>query len=193
MVNGNGNGNDNGMGGHMGLSLGLGEDEVHVLRDSSVINGRVYQPWLEGEQYSECFRFDRPFCDPDGLLPLSKSQKEAGATYVRPVQLLQTYGTARLRDTGTYAGSSGTSEAIITKVSMVASSPSSPSFAPGISDKADKAKSVSAHTNATSQPQPYSALPDGLTITQEMVGDCSFVCSLVLAALYVLNVILLIY
>ena len=67
---------------------GLSQLEIEVLRLSSVVNGRVFQPWLPGEEDRERFRFDHPFCDPDGLLPLSDKQISAGAEWRRPREFI---------------------------------------------------------------------------------------------------------
>lgn len=51
-------------------SSGFSGKEIGILRKSSVVNGRIYQPWVGGEEDRESFRTadGKPFCDPDGLL-----------------------------------------------------------------------------------------------------------------------------
>jgi calpain-7 len=63
-------------------------EEISVLRQSSIINGKFFQPWINGEEARETFQFASPFCDPDGLLPLSHSQREAQAVYLRPAEFM---------------------------------------------------------------------------------------------------------
>jgi calpain-7 len=64
-------------------------EEISVLRQSSVINGRFFQPWINGEETRENFQSTTPFCDPDGLLPLSHAQKEANGVYLRPTEFMK--------------------------------------------------------------------------------------------------------
>ncbi|RHY32781.1 hypothetical protein DYB32_002251 [Aphanomyces invadans] len=62
-------------------------EEVDVLRRSSVINGRLFQPWIASD---EKFDTTEAFTDPDGLLSMSSKQLEKLAKWVRPSE----YGTA---------------------------------------------------------------------------------------------------
>jgi calpain-7 len=101
---------------------GLSEREIYVLKLSSKLNGRVYMPWLPGEEQRECFRYDHVYSDPDGVLQLSPNQLAAGAEWRRPAEFI-TEG----------------------KPVMVES-------------------------------------VDALSIKQHLVSDCSFVCSLCIAA-----------
>lgn len=66
----------------------LTPEEISVLRHSSIINGKFFQPWINGEENKEKFRYDSPFCDADGLLPLSQSQRQHRAVYMRPHEFL---------------------------------------------------------------------------------------------------------
>lgn len=49
------------------------KSELEVLRRSSVINGKLYMPWLDIDT-AERFVYPSPFEDPDGLLPLDRKQ-----------------------------------------------------------------------------------------------------------------------
>ena len=66
----------------------LSEKEISILKSSSIMNGKVYMPWLPGEEENERFRFDHIYRDPDGPLPLSEAQTRAGAVYKRPIDIL---------------------------------------------------------------------------------------------------------
>jgi hypothetical protein len=101
----------------------LSSEEISVLRASSIINGRCFHPWLEGEEKRETFRFHKPFSDPDGPLTLSTSQRSKNATYIRASELL------------------GSRAVMIRQITP-------------------------------------------LSITQDLVEDCSFVCSLCIAAAF---------
>lgn len=107
-------------------SESLSPEEINVLRQSSIINGKCFQPWISGEETRERFEYDRPFCDPDGLLPLSHSQKENRAVFLRPSEFL----------------------------------------APG------------------EQPPVIIRTITPLAVTQDLVADCSFVCSLCIASAF---------
>ena len=50
----------------------LSEKEISILKSSSIMNGKVYMPWLPGEEENERFRFDHIYRDPDGPLPPSQ-------------------------------------------------------------------------------------------------------------------------
>lgn len=106
-------------------SASLTSEEINVLRQSSIINGKCFQPWIHGEETREQFHYDRPFCDPDGLLPLSHSQKENGGVYMRPSEFLD----------------AGQQAVIIRTITPLA-------------------------------------------VTQDLVADCSFVCSLCIASAF---------
>jgi len=57
-----------------------------VLRRSSYVNGRIFQPWLANEERTENFSFpdeSAPFVDSQGQLPLSPSQKKHCAGWRR--------------------------------------------------------------------------------------------------------------
>jgi hypothetical protein len=65
--------------------------EIDVLKRSSTINGRVFLPWLDGEESLEEFGSgsDAPlFSDPDGLFQLSPQQTARLGGWKRPSQLL---------------------------------------------------------------------------------------------------------
>lgn len=88
-----------------GSSNGLTPEEISVLRGSSVISGRCFMPWLDGEEKREVYTFNKPFVDPDGPLQFSESQlkhqpvyrriadisKEAPAVMIRRVSPLSIY------------------------------------------------------------------------------------------------------
>eukprot|EP00750_Incisomonas_marina_P001804 INCI11673.1.p1 GENE.INCI11673.1~~INCI11673.1.p1 ORF type:complete len:668 (-),score=115.51 INCI11673.1:621-2456(-) len=61
----------------------LNAEELNVLRVSSVINGKKYLPWMKTDIHEQ-FSFSEPFCDPDGLLPLSSKQKRHFGGWRRP-------------------------------------------------------------------------------------------------------------
>lgn len=67
----------------------LTPEELNVLRDSSMINGKCFPPWIDGEDKTEKFDYppNKPFVDPDGILQLSSSQVQKGGVYVRISQL----------------------------------------------------------------------------------------------------------
>jgi calpain-7 len=117
----------------------LTQMEIEVLRATSVVNGRVFQPWLPGEEERERFRFDHPFCDPDGVLPLSAKQLSAGGEWRRPREFLGLPGV------GSPTG-----------------------------DDADTDKNKPTMIELVSP----------LSIRQDLVSDCSFVCSLCIAAAF---------
>jgi calpain-7 len=104
----------------------LTPEEISVLRHSSFINGKCFQPWINGEESREKFRFDSPFCDSDGLLPLSQSQKQHHGIFMRPHEFL----------------------------------------------------------NPNQQPPVVIRTITPLAVTQDLVADCSFVCSLCIASAF---------
>ncbi|TPX64459.1 hypothetical protein SpCBS45565_g05884 [Spizellomyces sp. 'palustris'] len=56
--------------------------EIEVLKRSSIINGRLYLPWIAMDD-KERFSFDVPFKDPQGPLSLSLMQRAAFAEWKR--------------------------------------------------------------------------------------------------------------
>jgi calpain-7 len=110
--------------GGSGSGDGLSAEEIAVLRGSSLISGRCFMPWLEGEEKREVFAFNKPFVDPDGPLGFSQSQMKHHPVY-RRIKDICTEGQA----------------VMIRRVSP-------------------------------------------LSIHQDLVPDCSFVCSLCIAASY---------
>jgi len=158
------------------LALGGGElsdAEKAVLRSSSVIGGRVFQPWLQDEEKRETFRFDHPYCDPDGVLPLSASQVRAGAKFLRPSQIL-----AAANKAGAGAGAraeGGGGEDADKPVRELS---------PDAGIHVAKDGNLSMRTTRLSMVGPAAPFVDAMSVTQEMVADCSFVCSLIIAALY---------
>ena len=148
------------------LAVGGGElsvSEKDVLRRSSVIGGRVYQPWLTDEEKREQFRYDNPFCDPDGVLPLSASQTRAGAKYLRPSQILASATAPKVE-------ASGASNDM--------------TLNPDAGIHAAKDGNLSMRTTRVVMVGPNAPHADAMSVTQEMVADCSFVCSLIIAALH---------
>lgn len=97
--------------------------EIDVLKRSSTINGRVFLPWLDGEELLEEFRLDAPFEDPDGLFRLSPQQQARFGGWRRPAQLV----------------------------------------------------------GAGRQPRMIGSI-NPFAIEQDVVGDCSFICSLIICA-----------
>jgi len=61
--------------------------EIEVLKQSSVINGRTFLPWLDVD-LSERFSYPEMFTDPDGLLALSAKQIQKLGGWKRPSQLM---------------------------------------------------------------------------------------------------------
>ena len=112
--------------GHKDDRAPLDAMELQVLKASSHLNGKIYQPWLDGEEEVEQFRYEQAWCDPDGLPYLSLKHLDVGAVWKRPREFLAEQG---------FTGH--------------------PRMAENISP---------------------------LNIVQDMVGDCSFVCSLCIAA-----------
>ena len=57
---------------------GYSKAELEILKFSSFVYARCYNPWLADEEQHESFRCPagQPFCDPDGLLVLSKKQMD---------------------------------------------------------------------------------------------------------------------
>ncbi len=62
--------------------------ELAVLGSSSVINGKVYLPWLDGTDEFQDLILSTEFRDPDGELTLSPSQRDCGAVFRRPKDVL---------------------------------------------------------------------------------------------------------
>lgn len=64
--------------------------EIEVLKRSSVINGRVFLPWLDGEEMLEDFTTadGAPFVDPDGLFRLAPQQAARLGAWKRPSQFV---------------------------------------------------------------------------------------------------------
>lgn len=62
--------------------------ERSALRSSSILHGKIFQPWLDGEETIENFNFNKPWCDPDGILPLSDKQRSVGVLWKRPTDLV---------------------------------------------------------------------------------------------------------
>ncbi|OQR80787.1 calpain-like protease [Achlya hypogyna] len=65
-------------------------EEVDVLRRSSVINGRLFQPWIAADS-AELFHPSEQFIDPDGFLSMSPKQMDKLDKWVRPAG----YGTGQ--------------------------------------------------------------------------------------------------
>ncbi|KDO20424.1 hypothetical protein SPRG_14362 [Saprolegnia parasitica CBS 223.65] len=58
-------------------------EEVDVLRRSSVVNGRLFQPWIASDAY-EVFSPHEQYIDPDGFLSMSPKQMDKLDKWVRP-------------------------------------------------------------------------------------------------------------
>ncbi len=64
------------------------KEEIAVLRNGSYINGRDYLPFfVEIDSKEKFFNFQIPFTDKSGKLPLSPSQLERFARWVRPDEI----------------------------------------------------------------------------------------------------------
>lgn len=64
------------------------KEEIAVLRNGSYINGRDYLPFfVEIDSKEKFFNFHIPFTDKSGKLPLSPSQLERFARWVRPDEI----------------------------------------------------------------------------------------------------------
>ena len=71
-----------------GHGEGLSPSEIQVLKDSSRINGKLFYPWLDGEENGEKFNYSLgPWEDPDGLLPLSAKQQSRLGAWKRPEEM----------------------------------------------------------------------------------------------------------
>ena len=75
----------------------LSAAEKEVLRRSSFIDGRLYPPWLDGDEARETFAYPagRPFEDPDGVLALAPAQRAHFARWARPSELYAAGAAAR--------------------------------------------------------------------------------------------------
>ena len=65
----------------------LSPEEIEVLKRSSLINGRIFQPWLAMD-LQERFNYLEPFTDPDGRLALSPKQRGHLKAWKRPSQYM---------------------------------------------------------------------------------------------------------
>ncbi len=72
--------------------------EIEVLKVSSTINGRTFVPWMDGEELRERFTYstDKPFTDPEGLLPLSAKQAARLGGWKRPREFITGGQTPRM-------------------------------------------------------------------------------------------------
>ncbi|KAJ3077305.1 hypothetical protein HDU98_004267 [Podochytrium sp. JEL0797] len=50
----------------------LSPTEIDILKDASVVNGRLFLPWIETDS-TDSFWTREPFCDPDGFLSLTNA------------------------------------------------------------------------------------------------------------------------
>jgi MIT (microtubule interacting and transport) domain len=66
--------------------------EIEVLKKSSIVNGKLYMPWLEGEEHTEGFEFEVPWTDPDGLLSLAPKQQQKLVGMKRPKEIAKMRG-----------------------------------------------------------------------------------------------------
>jgi MIT (microtubule interacting and transport) domain len=66
--------------------------EIEVLKKSSIVNGKLYMPWLEGEEHTEGFDFEVPWTDPDGLLSLAPKQQQKLVGMKRPKEIAKMRG-----------------------------------------------------------------------------------------------------
>ncbi|KNC46780.1 Capn7 protein [Thecamonas trahens ATCC 50062] len=69
-------------------SEGYTELEKRILSASSVVNGRLFVPFLDYD-LDDAFSFAQPFTDPDGLLTLSSKQQAVFAGWRRPRELVR--------------------------------------------------------------------------------------------------------
>jgi hypothetical protein len=110
-----------------GSGLRLSPAEIDVLRRTSRVHGRLFLPWGSDDPKAERFSYAAPWCDPEGLLPLSTKQQAALGGWRRPSEFVSDGG--------------GAGPVMIATVSP-------------------------------------------LVITQDLVGDCSFVASLCITAAF---------
>jgi hypothetical protein len=176
----------------------LTDRELFVLKQSSVVNGRIYQPWIPGEEDREVFRFSSPFCDADGLLPLSAIQQKASAIWLRPreiVQLLQqeikendAAEQLRLQPLAAVQARQQEEAQFLHVPSSDKGAASTRSINP-----ANDSSAVSSDAVPASPPLPIVQLKpvmivdnivSSARITQDLVSDCSFVCSLAITAAF---------
>lgn len=59
-----------------------------IINKSSIIQGNKITPWMPEEGIIQILS-DKGFCDPDGLMPLSDSQKRHFAGYRRPREFIE--------------------------------------------------------------------------------------------------------
>lgn len=170
----------------------LSDSEIAVLRESSFVNGKLFQPWLDGEEEREIFRYDHAYCDPDGLLPLSQHQKEAGAVWLRPkdfvVMNLLASGAIKPADVPPPPASpapqtSAASPSASASASSSASGPQTASTAADTAASSPTPVSPVAGVPANIRPIMIETMSP-LKITQDLVSDCSFVCSLCITAAF---------
>lgn len=180
----------------------LTPSEISVLRNSSRINGRLFLPWLEGDETRERFRFDgRQFTDPDGVLPLSAEQRSLGAVWKRPSELMGLVLKSKAPSKGAGGAKAAEAATIAAAGSSAEEEDAGEAGAGGLEDELEApaaTEPATVHPTASSAPA-STAVPglikpiimvrkvDPLAVTQDLVSDCSFVCSLCIAASFELN------
>ncbi|CAM9120690.1 unnamed protein product [Phaeothamnion confervicola] len=65
----------------------LTTEEKEVLKRSSVVNGKLFLPWMDEDVNAERFAYPQPWTDPEGPLPLSAKQKQRLVAFKRPSML----------------------------------------------------------------------------------------------------------
>ena len=137
---------------------GFSQSEKQILKNSSRINGKLFLPWLDGEEDREKFRFEKPFTDPDGLLPLSAEMESQGAQWKRPRDLLRI------------------------PTSSLAAQTDADMDSPTTDSKPAIPNATASDTESTPKPIVMIRRVDAMSVSQDLVSDCSFVCSLCIAA-----------
>jgi hypothetical protein len=161
-----------------------------VLRNSSRINGRIFLPWLDGDETRERFRFDgRQFTDPDGMLELSAEQRSLGAVWKRPSELMGLV--LKTNNKGPADSVPGRPAGVAAPDAIEASADGRGGIEDELGEPSSDARTAapSASTGGAVLTKPIVMVRkvDPLAVSQDLVSDCSFVCSLCIAAAYELN------
>lgn len=170
----------------------LSQRELQILKQSSFINNKIFQPWLPGEEKRETFRTKGPFCDPDGLLPLSAIQKTAGAVWLRPKEIMMLLAQNEMNQ----SEESRLQALSVIQAGQQEEAQRNRSNQKDVSD-AGKEAAVASHSvskpalnfvhNAVEVKKPTMLVDNAVSsarITQDLVSDCSFVCSLCITAAF---------
>jgi len=177
-------------------SLGAGGfsgRELAILKRSSVVNGHVYQPWVGAEEERECFRTNngQPFCDPGGLPALSAAQVKVGAIWLRPREILavleENQKTLEQANAARARQQEEAQNAHLRQSSDAPEAPQTPEAPeePAVPEAPGSSVAGEGTPVAAAKPVMVSGgAASASRITQDMVSDCSFVCSLCVTAAF---------